>query len=171
MENLFTICRGQVYFLLMQCFMFWWNIAIEAVVLSSSQKDRNSVYRTMRNREWLWKKSEAKLKIETLLPPANEAWGKVIFLHLSVILFTGGVPGQVHPPGRNTSLGRYTPPGRYTPIPISACWHTVNKRAVRILLECILVYTCMCLYSKGNRQKHLDFLNKLLRIIFFEFLS
>ena len=29
------------------------------------------------------------------LPPANEVWGKVIFLHLSVILFTGGclVPG------------------------------------------------------------------------------
>ena len=24
------------------------------------------------------------------LPPANEVWGKVIFLHLSVILFTGG---------------------------------------------------------------------------------
>ena len=30
-----------------------------------------------------------------LLPPANEVWGKVIFLHLSVILFTGGclLPG------------------------------------------------------------------------------
>ena len=24
------------------------------------------------------------------LPPANEVWGKVIFLHLFVILFTGG---------------------------------------------------------------------------------
>ena len=41
------------------------------------------------------------------LPPANEVWGKVIFLHLSVILFTGGrggTPRQVHP------LGRYPPP-------------------------------------------------------------
>ena len=28
--------------------------------------------------------------ITVLLPPANEVWGKVIFLHLSVILFTGG---------------------------------------------------------------------------------
>ena len=28
-----------------------------------------------------------------LLPPANEVWGKVIFLHLFVILFTGGMPG------------------------------------------------------------------------------
>ena len=34
-----------------------------------------------------------------LLPPANEVWGKVIFLHLSVILFTG-----------RGYLGRYTPP-------------------------------------------------------------
>ena len=62
------------------------------------------------------------------LPPANEVWGKVIFLHLFVILFTGGVPGQVpsgqiHPP-RPGALPRtrYTPPRqvhppgtRYTP--------------------------------------------------------
>ena len=27
---------------------------------------------------------------ECLLPPANEVWSNVIFLHLSVILFTGG---------------------------------------------------------------------------------
>ena len=26
------------------------------------------------------------------LPPANEVWGKVMFLHLCVILFTGGLP-------------------------------------------------------------------------------
>ena len=32
--------------------------------------------------------------ISPLLPPANEVWGKVIFLHLSVILFTGGVVSQ-----------------------------------------------------------------------------
>ena len=41
----------------------------------------------------------------TFLPPANEVWGKVMFLHLSVILFTGeggGVSASrsgVHPPG------------------------------------------------------------------------
>ena len=28
------------------------------------------------------------------LPPANEVWSKVMFLHLSVILFTGGVSVQ-----------------------------------------------------------------------------
>ena len=36
---------------------------------------------------------------ETLLPPAKEVWGKVIFLHLFVILFTEGrawLPGGVH---------------------------------------------------------------------------
>ena len=95
----------------------------------------------------------------TYLPSANEVWGRVIFLHLSVILFTGGVPGQVHPPGRyppgqvHPPGSQYTPwqvppPGKYTPWqvhplgrypPNSACWVMVNKRAVRILLECILV--------------------------------
>ena len=50
----------------------------------------------------------------------NEVLAKVIFLHLSVILFTGGCTRQVHPP---PGPGRYTPPqqtpppgpGRYTP--------------------------------------------------------
>ena len=91
------------------------------------------------------------------------------YTSLSVILFTGGVPGQVPP--RQVSLGRYPlprlvhsprqvhpprqvhlPPGRYTPpgqvqparvgTPHghSGCWDTVNKRAVRIPLECILVH-------------------------------
>ena len=53
-----------------------------------------------------------------LLPRANEVWGKVIFLHLSVILFTGGgggVPGQVASLSRNIPLGRYTPPGQVYP--------------------------------------------------------
>ena len=30
----------------------------------------------------------------SLLPPANEVWGKIIFLHLSVILFTWGEGGN-----------------------------------------------------------------------------
>ena len=60
----------------------------------------------------------------------QRSWGKVTFLHVSVILFTGGVPGQVHPRQVHPSwqvhpLGRYTPqagaplagtsPGRYPP--------------------------------------------------------
>ena len=63
------------------------------------------------------------------LPPANEVWGKDMFLHVSVILFTGrGVSGT--PPGRYTPLGRYTPrqvhpppagappSGRYPPLQV-----------------------------------------------------
>ena len=66
----------------------------------------------------------------------------------------GTHPGQVHPPGRYTPLGRYTLLGRYTPWqvhpPNSACWDTVNKRAVRILLECILlVFAVMMCLNNG----------------------
>ena len=54
--------------------------------------------------------------------------GKVMFLHLSVILFTGGVSAPVHA-GIHTPLGRH-PPGRqppaqcvlgYTPPPPAQC--------------------------------------------------
>ena len=96
--------------------------------------------------------------------------GKGMFLHLSVILFTGGgvclwsrggvclcPPQGRHPPGQKPLLGRHplwadTPlPSQYwdtPPYPVhagihsllcSACWDMVNKRAVGILLECILV--------------------------------
>ena len=37
-----------------------------------------------------------------LLPPSNEVWGKVMFFHLCVILFTGG---------RSASGGESLPPG------------------------------------------------------------
>ena len=56
------------------------------------------------------------------LPPANEVWGKVIFSVACVknSVHSGGVPGQVLPPGQVPPLGRYsprtgTPLGRYTP--------------------------------------------------------
>ena len=98
----------------------------------------------------------------------NEVVAKVMFLHVSVILFTGGLSGgppldqantttttpqQGEPPGP----GRPTPrPGR-PPLPgpgrpPSQTWqtppgrrlqHTVNERPVRILLECILVLIYM----------------------------
>ena len=81
----------------------------------------------------------------TFLPPANEIWGKVMFLHLCAILFTGGgVLGFC--PGGSLSLFkgvcpggsfwgravRETSPGQRPP-PYG------NELAVRILLECILV--------------------------------
>ena len=41
--------------------------------------------------------------IDLLLPPANEVWGKVMFLHLSVILFTVATEaGGTHPTGMHT---------------------------------------------------------------------
>ena len=49
---------------------------------------------------------------------------------------------QADTPGQTTPLGRHpqadTP--RQTPLLRSACWDMVNKRAVCILLECILVH-------------------------------
>ena len=108
-----------------------------------------------------------------LLPPANEVWGKVMFLHLCVILYTGrgGSALDADPPGLGRlpwgwadPLGLGRPPRLGKP-PVDAdppqlgrppgveqdspgCRlpevgqtpaDTVNKRAVRILLECILV--------------------------------
>ena len=89
-----------------------------------------------------------------LLPPANEVWGKVIFLHLFVILFTGGclpqcMLGYHHPPGPCTPLDHAPPqtmhpPDHAHPLAQSMLGDTVNARAVRILLECNLVILCYC---------------------------
>ena len=49
------------------------------------------------------------------LPPANGVWGKVIFFHLSAILFTEGEYLGRYPSQAGTPLGWYTPLGRYTP--------------------------------------------------------
>ena len=47
------------------------------------------------------------------------------------------IPAAHTPPWHTLPLDRH-PPGTHTPPP-TACWDTVNKRAVRIPLECILV--------------------------------
>ena len=73
----------------------------------------------------------------------NEVVAKVIFLHLSVILFTGGGLPQwmlgYHPPEQTPPGSR--PPREQTPPhslpPGSRLQHTVYERPVRILLECI----------------------------------
>ena len=63
------------------------------------------------------------------LPPANEVWGKVIFLHLFVILFTGGIPPpgtRHHPPG---TRHHPPPPGtRHTLPQCRACWEIRSMR-------------------------------------------
>ena len=64
--------------------------------------------------------------------------GKVIFLHQSVnhSIHRRGV---WQPPGQTPPWADNPPPRADTPPLHSACWDTVKKRAVRILLECILV--------------------------------
>ena len=71
-----------------------------------------------------------------LLPPANEVCKGYIFT--GVCLSIGETPPPPHPGKTPHPLGR--PPRVDTPSPLrSACWDTVNKQAVRIPLECILV--------------------------------
>ena len=102
---------------------------------------------------------------------SQRSCGKVMVLHLSVILFTGRVSAQ----GGCLPRGGVadTPPprarGRHSLLP-SPCWdthtpaqcmldytppcavHTVNKRAVRILLEYILVTTvALCCYRPPTK--------------------
>ena len=81
-----------------------------------------------------------------LLLTANKVWGKVIFLHLFVILFTWGVflsaCWDTTPlPGPGTHTPRADTP-RPPPLEQSMLGDRVNERAVRILLECNLV-TCI----------------------------
>ena len=73
-----------------------------------------------------WSKTRGSRISMWLLPPANEVWGKVIFLHRSVILFTGGFPGTVPPRDQVHLRDQVHPPD-------------THPTAVRILLECILV--------------------------------
>ena len=71
-------------------------------------------------------------KATRLLPPANEVWGKVIFLHLFVILFTGvgwvstSVHAGIPPPPPPLEQ---TPPGSRHPRPwCRACWEIRSMR-------------------------------------------
>ena len=114
-------------------------------------------------------KTTSNFQNAVFLLPANEVWGKVIFLHLFVILFTEcGGSASVHdgitpptpldhvPPGPCTPLD-HAPPRTMHPqdhAPLLPCTtrqdhahppeqsmlgDTVNAWAVRILLECSLV--------------------------------
>ena len=101
--------------------------------------------------------------------------GKVMFLHLSVMLFTGmsatHTPPLADPPPHldRHPLGRYPSPRQAPPLgkhpwantplgrhPLcSACWDTVNKRAVRILLECNLAREEFCRKFKCIKMKEI----------------
>ena len=95
--------------------------------------------------QWRHHLSEPPGVVSTIsfLPPANQVWGKVMFLHVSVILFTGGGEsawggGNLHPI-REGGLHRgegwtQTPP-------------ELEKRVVRILQECFLVIIVIISYN------------------------
>ena len=78
-------------------------------------------------------------------------FAKVMFLHLSVILFTGGKYLGRCPPGRYTPLGRYTlragtPPGRYTPAHPRQCMLGYGQQAGGThptgMHSCLLIHFC-----------------------------
>ena len=120
----------------------------------------------------------------------QRSWGKVIFLHVSVILFTGwgDLPHcmleytppdqrQTPPRGRHTPRTRHppgadTPPGvdppEQTPLPAQCMLgDTANKQVVRILLECNLVICLLsfrCLVMETN--VHLVSLNAITLCIY-----
>ena len=83
----------------------------------------------------------------TLLPPATKLRQGNVFTPVCHSVHRVGV-SATHP-WADTPQGRCPSPAQcmlgYTP-PHSACWDAVNKRAVRILLECILV--CLLLSRK-----------------------
>ena len=109
------------------------------------------------------------LKNRKIITARKRSLGKVIYLHQFVILFTGGsgipnppgtrpppgpdppwhqTPPAPDPPGPDPPGTRPTPLGPDPPTPLQFFFgHTVNVRAVRILLECILV-CLMCVLFK-----------------------
>ena len=116
-----------------------------------------------------------------LITGRNEVVAKVIFLHLFVVLFTGGgfclhacwdtppgadnpppgrpLPDQGAPPDQAPPGTRQTPPRtrhppEQTPPPGSRLQHTVYERPVRILLECILVFQGIDIRHNKDRKVH-----------------
>ena len=101
---------------------------------------------------------------KVIITARNEVGARLYFHRRLWFYPRGGVPGQVHPPGPGTPPQDQVPPGtRYTPpdqvhppppgpgTPPGLPGDTGNKRAVRILLECILVITCGRFTKSGNR--------------------
>ena len=105
-------------------------------------RNNSSVFSTVALQSQTFGENEHWLK---LLPPSNEVWGKVIFLHQFVILFTGGGVRGCSRGGAWLLRG-----GRAWLLPGGVCvarggGYDDTQRygqwaAVRILLECILVF-------------------------------
>ena len=102
---------------------------------------------SLKTMESLQNKFAIHFRATPLLPLANKVCKGYIFT--GVCVSTGGcvclnacsdTPPWANTPPLQTHPGRH-PPGQTHPLPLgSACWDTVNKRAVCILLECNLVF-------------------------------
>ena len=119
--------------------IWWFTLSIEWQILMNFPRMFLFICRLSSCRTIV---SPTLINVIQYLPPANEVWAKVIFLHLSVILFTGG-PASVHagmPPTEQIPRWSRHPPEQTPPPPVQCTPRdTGNKRAVRILLECNLV--------------------------------
>ena len=100
-----------------------------------------------------------------LLPPANVVWGKVMFLHMSVILSTGGslydvtsclAAGGVLCPRRVSVRGWVCVQGVCVQEGLCQEHPTLydKEQSVRILLKCILVWYNFC--RKCMKMNKLD---------------
>ena len=89
----------------------------------------------------------------SLLPPANEVWGKVIFLHQFVILFTGGA--CVVAPGRGACV---VAPGGHVWLHQGACvvlfgghaWFYLGVRGFIWGVNGFIWGACMVLFGGGG---------------------
>ena len=105
----------------------------------------------------------------------QRSWAKVMFLQASVILSTGGcvyisacwdttpwadtpTPPGADPPWQTPPSWSRHPP-RSRPLPCSRLQHMVNKRPVRIRLECILVTLN---YYRSGKVNSKSFVSKVL---------
>ena len=82
------------------------------------------------------------------LPPANEVCEGYVFTPVCHSVHGGVHPPRQTPPGQTSPPTGQTPPG--TPPEMA------TKRAVRILLECILVTTCNEVGARLYFHRHLS---------------
>ena len=99
------------------------------------------------------------------LPPADEVWGKVMFLHVSVILFTGGgfpIDGGLPTDGRESAyregVGK-TPPQK-TPPRKAGSTHPTGMLSW-FLLSLRWGYTEHEAWTSENRYRHLILIVKV----------
>ena len=84
-----------------------------------------------------------RVSISSFLPPANEAAGRYMFLHLSAILFTWGCTPPGYTPPRQTPLQMATEGGGTHPTGMHSCFLMLTQSLIhyvsRPLLESVAI--------------------------------